>query len=124
MSIKINEVAFVGYPVSNIQRARDFYERILGLAPGELDHEIEGMPGKFWVEYAVAGQTFAISNLWNPSSEGGPAIAFEVEDLDASMTYLKKEGVKIVEDCIETPVCRLGVIQDFDGNSITIHKRH
>ena len=94
MSIKINEVAFVGYPVSDINRARDFYERILGLAPGELDHEIEGMPGKFWIEYAVADQTFAISNLWDPAGEGGPAIAFEVEDLDASISHLKDKGVK------------------------------
>ena len=51
MNMKIIEVAFVGYPVSDIDRARDFHGRVLGLTPGEIDQELEGMPGKYWIEY-------------------------------------------------------------------------
>jgi len=32
--------------------------------------------------------------------------------------------VKFVLDLLETPVCRMAVIEDPDQNSITIHKRH
>ena len=71
---KITEVAFIGYPVSDIDRARNFYESILGLSPGEFDHEIEGMPGTYWIEYAVGDVTFAISNSWEPSGKSGPSL--------------------------------------------------
>jgi len=124
MSLKISEVAFVGYPVTDMTRAKDFYERILGLKVGEIDHEVPTMPGKYWVEYEVGSQTFAISNAWEPSGQSGPSIAFEVEDFEEAMNQFKQQDVKIVTECIETPVCRIGLIEDPDGNTITIHKRH
>ena len=58
--IKITEVAFVAYPVSDISRARNFYENVLGLSPGDMDDEIEGMPGKQWIEYELSNMTLAI----------------------------------------------------------------
>ena len=94
MSLKVSEVAFVGYPVSDMKRAKDFYERVFGLKVGEIDEEISVMPGKYWVEYEVGSQTFAISNAWEPSGQSGPSIAFEVEDFEEAMNHLKKEGVK------------------------------
>ena len=124
MSLKISEVAFVGYPVTDMKRAKDFYERILGLKIGEIDHEVPTMPGTYWVEYEVGLQTFAISNAWEPSGQSGPSIAFEVENFEGAMNQFKQQGVKIVTECIETPVCRIGLIEDPDGNTITIHKRH
>lgn len=124
MSLKISEIAFIGYPVTDMKRSRDFYERILGLTIGEIDHEVPGMPGKVWVEYEIGSQTFAISNLWEPSGQDGPSVAFEVEGLEEAVTYLKNEGVKIVAEGIDTPVCRMALIEDPDGNGITIHKRH
>ena len=51
MGLKIAEIPFVGYPVSDIKRAREFYEGILGLTPGAIDQEIPEMPGKYWIEY-------------------------------------------------------------------------
>jgi catechol 2,3-dioxygenase-like lactoylglutathione lyase family enzyme len=71
--IRITEVAFIAYSVSDINRARDFYENVLGLPPGEFDHELEGMPGKYWIEYEVGNATLAISNAWDPSGQNGPS---------------------------------------------------
>jgi catechol 2,3-dioxygenase-like lactoylglutathione lyase family enzyme len=51
--IKITEVAFIAYPVSDINRARDFYENLLGLPPGEFNHELEGMPVADHIESPV-----------------------------------------------------------------------
>ena len=122
MGLTITEIPFVGYPVSDMRRARDFYEGILGLTPGALDHEIPEMPGKYWVEYAVGSQTFAISNAWDPSGQSGPSIAFEVEHFQDALEHLKSQGVKIIAECIDTPGCRIALIEDWDGNGITIHK--
>ena len=121
--IRITEVAFVACPVSDIPRARNFYENVLGLSPGIMDDEIEGMPGKQWIEYELSNMTLAISNAWEPSGASGPTVAFEVPDLDEAVSQLKQAGVTFVVDHIESPVCDFALITDPDGNSITIHKR-
>ncbi|MGA7212734.1 MAG: VOC family protein [Terrimicrobiaceae bacterium] len=120
---KITEVAFIAYPVSDINRAREFYENLLGLQPGEFNHELEGMPGKYWIEYEVGNVTFAISNAWEPSGQSGPSVAFEVEDLQEAVSHLRKAGVAFLVENIETPVCSFALVTDPDGNGITIHKR-
>ena len=122
--MKITEIAFIAYPVSDIAKARHFYEELLGLEAGEYDHELEGMPGKYWIEYEVAGVTFAISNTWEPSGQGGPSVAFEVEDFDQAIARLKDAGVAFVAERIDSPVCNFALILDPDGNGITIHKRN
>ncbi len=50
--MKIKEVAFIGNPVSDLARARSFYQDGLGL---KLLYAHE-MPGnRWWIEYAIAG---------------------------------------------------------------------
>lgn len=122
--MKIKEIAFIGYPVSDIKRARDFYENLLGLEVGEFDHEMEGMPGKYWIEYELGNAIFAISNAWEPSGQSGPSVAFEVEDFNDTMKRLKEAGTTIIAERIDSPVCCFALITDPDGNSITIHKRN
>jgi predicted enzyme related to lactoylglutathione lyase len=85
--------------------------------------ELEGMPGKYWIEYPVGDVTFAISNAWEPSGQSGPSIAFEVENLPETVSHLKAAGVRFIADNIETPVCSFALVTDPDGNGITIHKR-
>ena len=79
-----------------------------------------------WIEYDLGGHTLAINNgakEWKPSSDG-PAIALEVEDFDATIAELKKRGVRFTVEPLNSPVCRLAVILDPDGNSLAIHKRN
>lgn len=120
--MKVVEAAFVGYPVSDVARARQFYEGALGLVP-EMCHEIDGMPEVFWIEYNVGNLTLAISNAWPPSGQSGPSVALEVEDFEASIAELKEAGVRFAADRMESPVCHFALIADPDGNGITIHKR-
>ena len=121
--MKINEIAFTGYPVTDMQRARAFYEGVLKL---ELTRMFENGDRR-WIEYDLGPSTFAISNMssddWKPSNDG-PAIAFEVEDFDSSVATLRANKVKFTLDPFETPVCWMAIITDPDGNSICIHKRH
>src|SRR5919109_5367174 len=93
--IRITEIAFTGYPVTDMARARAFYDGLLGLkASVSFEHE-----GKHWVEYDVGASTLAISNMagdmWKPSPDG-PSVAFEVEDFDATIAALRDEEVKFV----------------------------
>jgi predicted enzyme related to lactoylglutathione lyase len=47
----------------------------------------------------------------------------EVYDLDAAMDYLKQQHTSIVQDIQEYPHCRLALISDPDGNTLTLHQK-
>lgn len=119
--MKVTDIAFTGYPVINMARARDFYENLLGLSP--TVYELEN--GASWVEYEFSSGTLAITDTdpnWEPR-DNGPAIALEVDDFDKMMEHLKNSRVKICIEKIDTPVCQIGTIQDSEGNAITIHAK-
>jgi len=119
--MKVLEVAFAGYPVTDLKRAREFYEGTLGLTASH----VFGDETTAWVEYDIGTSTLSIGNgapQWKPSPGGG-CVALEVEDFDAAILRLKQHGRTFYMEPIETPVCRMAIIADPDGNSITIHKR-
>ena len=65
--MKINAIGVVAIPVTDIPRARKFYEEVLGLTVSEE------MVGGKWIEYAVGEDTLAIANVsdtWTPSDQG------------------------------------------------------
>lgn len=120
--MKVLEFAFVGYAVTDLQRARDFYENTLGFAPAST--WIDGDTG--WIEYEFGPHTLAINNgdleKWKPSQDGA-GVALEVEDLDATIAELKSKGVTFVMEKTESPVCFMALIADPDGNRVCLHKR-
>lgn len=118
--INATAIAFTGYPVTDIDRARAFYEGVLGLKPANIwKHE-----DRAWVEYELQGAALAVTNMamekWKPSPDG-PAVALEVADFDAAVAALKKAGVPFPVEAGGSPTCRLAVIADPDGNAIAIH---
>jgi len=120
--VQVTEVAFTGYPVTDMARARAFYETVLNLkVTAHFEHE-----GRDWVEYDIGPATLAVTNMsqemWKPSSDG-PSVALEVADFDAAVESLKAANVKFSVEPMDTGVCRLAVVLDPDGNSIAIHKR-
>jgi len=116
--MKIKRIAFVGVPVTDMQRAREFYENVLGLTVSDE------MMGGQWIEYAVGDDTLAIANVgeqWTPSDEG-TAAAFEVGNFDEAIKFLKDRQVPFAAEPFETPCCQMAVVQDPDGNKLIIHK--
>jgi predicted enzyme related to lactoylglutathione lyase len=115
------KVAFTMYPVTDVARARGFYEGTLGLTPGSAgDHG-----GKWWIEYDLpGGGCLALTDITGdkPSDTAGGTIAFEVEDLDRLMADLKAKGVRFKGDVIHSPVCRMAVCLDSEGNAILLHQ--
>jgi predicted enzyme related to lactoylglutathione lyase len=114
----IKEVAFVAIAVSDKGRARKFYQETLELKPATT-----AMDGA-WVEYEIGPTTIGVGchPAWQPSREG-TTVAFEVDDLDASIAKLKQRGVTFDMDKLETPVCWMAQFRDPDGNKLVIHKR-
>ena len=116
--MKIKAIGFVAIPVTDIKRARSFYEEVLGLKTSD-----EMMQGR-WIEYDVGDNTLAIANVsdtWTPSDQGTGA-ALEVEDFDEAISRLKDRQVRFAAEPFETPCCHMAVIQDPDGKKLMTHK--
>ncbi len=116
--MKIKGISFVGIPVTDLSRARAFYEDVLDLKVSDK------MMGGKWIEYSLGNDTLAIANVgeqWTPSGQGTSA-ALEVENFEEAIKQLKDRDVPFAAEPFETPCCYMTVIQDPDGNKLIIHK--
>ena len=114
----IKEVAFVAIAVSDAERARQFYQETLELTPAT------SAMGGAWVEYELGGTTIGVGchPSWQPSRDG-TTVAFEVDDIDATISKLKGRDVAFDMEKMETPVCWMAQFRDPDGNKLVVHQR-
>lgn len=118
----ITKYAFTVYPVQDMERAQHFYEEILGLKISK------NSAGGKWIEYDLPGSgCFALTSMMQgvePSAEAGGSIAFEVDNIDEMVEQLKKQGVKFKMDPFTSPVCKIAIIIDSEGNALMLHQVH
>ena len=117
--LKSTEIAFTGTPVTDMPRARAFYEGVLGFKPTMIS------AGGMWVEYDFGNGTLGIGcygEAWKPAADG-TCIAFEVDNVDEAVAQFKALGVPVHMDVTDTPVCLFAIICDPDGNKIMLHQR-
>jgi predicted enzyme related to lactoylglutathione lyase len=112
-------------PVTDVKRARRFYEEKLGLPPGR-----EGPLGE--VTYDSAGGHFALSPRETPTRAEHTVMSFEVNDIATEVKDLERRGVRF-ED-YDLPdlktvghICDLGAeraawFKDTEGNILCIHE--
>ena len=116
--LKVTELAFCCYAVTDIPRSRKFYEEVLGLTPTVIT-------GDRFVEYSFGPHTLAIGcapGMFKPSPDGCAA-ALEVENFDDAIAHLKQHNAKFRIEPTDSPNCRMAMVFDPDGNTICIHKR-
>lgn len=116
--IKYKEIAFTAYAVTNMARARKFYEGVLNLKPARIF-------SKDFIEYDIGNGTLSVGcspKQWPPSRKGTCA-TLEVIDFEAALEHLKEKKIKFATGPLEFPTCRMVVVRDPDGNKITLHKR-
>lgn len=122
--MKVLEIAFTGYSVTDMKRAKAFYEGVLGLtrSRGFGRHNDDEQ----WVEYDIGPGCLALitggGTDW-PPSPAGTAAALEVDDFEGYVAKLRETGTKFIWEPNETPVCWMAVVADPDGNRVVIHKR-
>ncbi|MFT3781224.1 MAG: VOC family protein [Nibricoccus sp.] len=123
--MKITEIAFTGYPVTDMKRAKAFYEGVLGLKRsrnlgGKDDEDAK------WVEYDIGAGCLALissaPDQW-PPHPAGATVALEVDDFDGYVKKLREAGVKFVWEPQESPMCWMTVVADPDGSWVVIHHR-
>jgi predicted enzyme related to lactoylglutathione lyase len=117
--IKVKEASFIGYPVTDMNRARAFYEGVLGL---KVSLEPGAVP---WMEFDLGNATLGLGAYgegWKPSADGA-LMALEVDDFDGSLAELKARNIPFSFERTETPVCHFAIVRDPDGNAVMIHQR-
>ncbi len=119
--MKVTELAFASYPVTDVARARAFYEGVLGLK-ATMDQDM-GEKGH-WIEYDIGAGTLGIGRYegWKPTGDGC-VVALEMDDFDTAIAELKNAGTPFRMGPFETPICHMAMVSDPDGNTLIIHKR-
>jgi predicted enzyme related to lactoylglutathione lyase len=117
--VRISGLDLSGYMVKDAPRAIAFYRDVLGLEPTRVYPEDRGAEYEF-----PDGTTFG---LWGGGGRVMPfqpsnGILFAVDDFDGAVTNLKGRGIPIIMQS-DTPNCVMAMINDSEGNMVTLHKR-
>jgi catechol 2,3-dioxygenase-like lactoylglutathione lyase family enzyme len=122
---RIAEVGTVIVPVSDQDRALEFYLDTLGF---EKRTDVPYGGDQRWVDVAPPGATTTIALV--PPREGESAgiethVGFTTEDADADHAYLRAQGVDVDEAVMRMgdPVPPMFFFRDPDGNTFLIVER-
>ena len=118
--IRITDVRTVGVPVTQQDRALEFYVDRLGF---EKRLDVPMGPGARWIEVAPPGARTSIALI--PAHDGAPAgietgVRFTTEDADADHAELRSRGVDADEILRWEGVPAMFAFRDQDGNGLEI----
>ena len=110
--MKVTEFAFIGHPVSSLQRARQFYEEVLRFPkPNVIDGSLDSDRGM--LEYEIGPHTLAITTAWSDGErpeQPSSGLVLEVEDFQTAIEHIKGYGIRFDLGPFEGPVCSIAVI--------------
>jgi predicted enzyme related to lactoylglutathione lyase len=117
--ISVTGIDLSGYMVKDAPRAIAFYRDLFGLEPSLVYPEDRG------AEFNLPdGTTFG---LWGGGGKVMPfqpsnGILFAVGDFESAVSDLAQRGITVIYQT-ETPLCRMAMINDTEGNIVTLHSR-
>lgn len=118
----VKEIAFVAYPAKDVAGLAKFYEEVLGL---KLDSTMGEGPEMMFAQFAVPNNGwFSVLTLeWASVPPGsGYGVAFEVDDIEATLASLRGKALEVDDKPYDTPVCRIAQFKDPEGNSVSLHQ--
>jgi catechol 2,3-dioxygenase-like lactoylglutathione lyase family enzyme len=101
---------FAGLPVADFERARNWYERLLGAEPSFLPHDTEAV-------WQLAEHRF-VYIVERPDDAGHAVCMVFVDDLDAVLQQLADRGLAPVTDESPAEGIRKVTFRDPDGNEL------
>lgn len=116
----INHVQLFSVPVTDQDRARDFYVGTLGF---ELVSDVQMGPDMRWVMVRPVGAATAITLVtWFPTMPAGSlkGLVLETDDLDGDVAALLGRGLAIPGGIEDEPWGRFAQFSDPDGNGIIL----
>jgi catechol 2,3-dioxygenase-like lactoylglutathione lyase family enzyme len=116
----ITGVQVISLPVSDQDRARDFYVDVLGM---DLLRDAQMQPGMRWVQVAPRGGEATITLVtWIESMAAGSyrGLVLETDDLDADVERLRGHGLEFPDGIQQQPWGRYVTFADPDGNGLVL----
>ena len=121
-TMPITSVQLFSLPVSDQDRARDFYVDVLGF---QLVREAQMSPDQRWLQVAPPGASTSITLVtWFPTMPAGSVkgTVLETDDLDGDVAQLIAKGVVIDGGVQDEPWGRFATFDDPDGNGIVLQE--
>ena len=118
----ITGVQVFSLPVTDQDRARDFYVDVLGF---ELVNDLPMGPGMRWVQVRPPGGSTSITLVtWFDQMPAGSlqGLMFAVDNVDELAGALFAKGYLESSDVAQEPWGRYVVLKDPDGNSIILQE--
>ena len=112
-------ISVVSLPVSDVDRAIDFYTKKLG-----WEKTMDAPMGEDtrWVTVAPPGEKVALSLAKDSEKAGGFAgVILEVDDVYKTHELLKKAGIEFEEPPRSEPWGGWAMLKDSEGNVLGLH---
>ncbi len=111
----INKIAFTHYCITDMDRAVDFYQNILGLT---LLFKRDD-----WSEFSIGAQRLAIRHEKSVAKPaGGAIVSLATDDIDKLTAALKEKGVRFAKEVQSFPYGKLAAFFDPDDNLIGLYE--
>jgi predicted enzyme related to lactoylglutathione lyase len=118
--ISAERVDFIGVPVRDVARAREFYGQTLGLPQSSGS-------GDRWAEFETGNVTIGIyapEQMGRPFAPSSASIALRVPDVAEARERLEEAGISFGGEILDSGVCHMAFFQDPDGNALMLHRRY
>jgi len=117
----VERTDFISVPVTDMERAKQFYEESLGLPKISSEGS--------WPEFQLGENisVYLIDLEKVGSSFTGPHtahVALRVPDVAEARRELESRGVVFEGDILDTSVCHMAFFKDPDGNQFMLHRRY
>jgi predicted enzyme related to lactoylglutathione lyase len=103
-----------------MDKAEVFWRGLLGLDV-EVPRGDPGTRSNGYMELDAGGVAIGLVAL--PQTQPNGIVALAVDDVGEAVEELRRNGVTIAMETIESPVCWMAVVADPDGNQVLLHRR-
>jgi predicted enzyme related to lactoylglutathione lyase len=125
--MEANMVGWFEIPVTDMDRARKFYEEVFDVEI-EVHNLNELLMG--WFPFAdgkmgASGSLVKHPEFYHPSETQGPLVYFSCKDVDDQISRIEKAGGKVLlaKTLIKEDVGYMGLFVDSEGNRLALHSR-
>ncbi|MBT3184794.1 MAG: hypothetical protein HOI59_02305 [Nitrospina sp.] len=108
------KIAFISYPVTNLDRAVKFYQKVLGKEP--LFHRED------WAEFEMGGQRLALQKTSSSHAGAGAIVYFLAQPIEGFVFRLKELDTALLGNIEIHSYGKLARFQDPDGNILGLYE--
>jgi catechol 2,3-dioxygenase-like lactoylglutathione lyase family enzyme len=116
----VERTDFLSVPVTDMERATEFYRDTLGLpvvdARGFPEFQLGENVSLYLLNMEGIGRSFTAPHSAH--------VALRVPDVAESRAELESRGVEFEGDTLDTGVCHMALFRDPDGNALMLHRRY